>query len=451
MLLKKRYLAIVLLVAALALIFVVSPDIPQKDKTASKDYITILWAQWAPADFLQQLTMDFTKESGIKVDIVQESWTCWQAHFFDEMKIKGKKYDMVIGDSQWLGRGSMGGHYVSLNKWIRENRVDESMTASSIAGYSEFPRKSGNYWAVPLEGDAMAFSYRKDLFEDPEEKEKFTATYGYDLQIPETWKELRDIAEFFYRPDKNLYGILVWTEPDYDGITMGIDAFIWGWGASLGNPETYQVKGHINSEKAVKALEYYRELNRFNNPEWTHYYLDTHASSNLPMMHGEVAMAMCYLAIAPELLDPRKNPYHDVMGFFPTPKGPGSRATSLGGQGISIVSYSKKKEFSLKFLEWFIREDVQRKWAEQGGLSCNRNVLNSREFLSASPVNRPYRESMEIVRDFWAVPEYPELLAVSQKYWSQYIRTGEPDAEEIMNIVAKEWEEIFDQAGYYRE
>ena len=162
-------------------------------------------------------------------------------------------------------------------------------------------------------------------------------------------------------------------------------------------------------------------------------------------------MAMCYLAIAPELLDPHKNRYHDVTGFFPTPEGPEARATSLGGQGISIISYSKKKALCLKFLEWFIGEDVQRKWAEIGGLSCNRNVLESRAFLSASPVNRPYRESMGIVRDFWAVPEYPQLLAVSQKYWSRYITTGEPDAEETMDIVAKQWEEIFDQAGYYRE
>ncbi len=148
----------------------------------SDDLITILWADWAPADYLKKLSEDFTEETGIKVVIEKESWGTWQKIFFDEMKVKGKKYDMVVGDSQWLGRGVIEGHYVSLSKWIRKNNVEMSMTENSMKGYSEFPRGSGQFWAIPLEGDAMAFSYRKDLFENPEEKNKFKKKYGYDLK-----------------------------------------------------------------------------------------------------------------------------------------------------------------------------------------------------------------------------------------------------------------------------
>ena len=31
---------------------------------------------------------------------------------------KSNRYDIVIGDSQWLGRNSDGGHYVDLTDWI---------------------------------------------------------------------------------------------------------------------------------------------------------------------------------------------------------------------------------------------------------------------------------------------------------------------------------------------
>lgn len=424
---------------------------PPQKKPTNPQFITLLWAKWKPADYLKQLTAEFTSQTGIEVRIIQESWSTWQSIFFEEMARKGQKYDMVIGDSQWLGRGAKGGHYIELTKWIKKYGVDKSMTPTSISGYSEFPKKSGHYWAIPVEGDAMGFSYRKDLFQNPVEQENFLARYGYRLDIPETWYQLRDIAEFFYRPHNGFYGVLCWLEPKYDGITMGLQSLIWAWGANLGNPRTYRVKGILNSKAGVEALKFYKELNKFNNPEWKNNYLDKNLSSNQPMMQGKVAMAMGYFAINPELLDKEKNPYADDIGFFAVPRGPIARVASLGGQGISIVSYSQKKELSLQFLEWFVKDSTQEKWAELGGLSCNIKTLSSDQFLNGSPLNRPFKESIEIVRDFWAVPEYPLLLEVSQKYWSEYVSDDKRSAEETMDLIAQKWESIFEYAGYYKE
>ena len=236
------------------------------------------------------------------------------------MEKKGKTFDMVIGDSQWLGRGSTEGHYVELTQWMKEKGVDQSMTAASITGYAEFPKGSGHHWAVPVEGDAMGFSYRRDLFEAPGEQAAFKAKYGYELAVPETWYQLRDIAQFFYRPDKDFYGVLAWREPKYDGLTMGVESLIWAWGADLGNASNYKVIGILNSSEGVAALEFYKSLNQYNSPEWIDYYLDTNKSSNGPMIAGRVAMSMGYFAINTELLDRTKNPYADKMGFFRSSK-----------------------------------------------------------------------------------------------------------------------------------
>ncbi len=416
-----------------------------------KGEISILWAEWPPADNLQKLSQDFTRETGIKVNVIQEPWGAWQDIFFNEMEKKGQAYDMVIGDSQWLGRGATGGHYIELTNWLESHGVHDSMTPASITGYSEYPKGSGHYWTVPVEGDAMGFAYRKDLFEDPDEKTAFKKKYGYELTVPETWFQLRDIAEFFFRPDKDFFGVLVWAEPRYDGITMGIQALLWAWGADLGDSKTHRVSRKLNTPAGIEALEFYKSLHQFNNPRWVHNYLDTTSNSNQPMMEGKVAMCMGYFAIAPDLLDPAKNPYANVTGFFANPRGPQARVSSLGGQGISVVSYGKKKGFCFKFLEWLVGDPVQEKWAELGGLSCNKKVLASEKFLKASPINRPFKESIEMVRDFWAVPEYPELLKISQKYFYEYVTTEKYTAREVMDIIAREWENIFEYAGYYKE
>jgi multiple sugar transport system substrate-binding protein len=442
---------VVLLAAGGYLLFTTSK--PTASVTAEHKTLTIFWAEWKPADYLQQLTEDFTKETGIKVTIVQDSWGTWTETFAKEMdKKENGSYDMVVGDSQWLGRGVADGNYVELSDWIYKNNIADRFTEASMAGYAEYPKGKYRYWAIPVEGDAAGFSYRKDLFEDPKEKAAFKKKYGYELAPPKTWYELKDIAEFFYRPQQDFYGILVWTDPKYDAITMGIDSLVWAWGANLGDPLTYKVDGVLNTKEGVDALTFYKELNSFNNPKWAEYYLDTKSSSNQPMIDGSVAMAMGYFAINPELLDKEKNPnYYDKIGFFAMPKGPKGQYASLGGQGVSIVSHSKKKEEAFMFLEWFAREDVQKKWAELGGLSCNIAVLHSDAFLNASPLNKPFVESMEIVRDFWAVPEYSSMLVISQKYWYKYVVEGSITAQEAMDSIAKEWEAIFEAKGYYKQ
>ena len=311
------------------------PDQPPAAQVESTE-IHILWAQWTPADLLRTLSQDFTQQTGIKVNILQDSWSTWQQKFFDEMAGKGKAFDMVIGDSQWLGRGATEGHYVELTQWIKQYGVDQSMTPAAISGYAEFPKGSGHYWAVPVEGDSMGFSYRKDLFLDPIEREAFKSQFGYDLDVPHTWQQLKDIASFFYRPEKDFYGVLVWVEPNYDGLTMGVQSLIWAWGGDLGDRQNYRVRGILNSPEGVEALEFYKALNQYNNPEWHLHYLDTKLNSNLPMMAGRVAMAMGYFSINTELLDPARNPFADQMGFFANPRGPKARVCSLGGQGISI-------------------------------------------------------------------------------------------------------------------
>ena len=40
--------------------------------------IKIIWAQWDPADYLQQIGNKYEEETGIKVEIVQEPWGSFQ-------------------------------------------------------------------------------------------------------------------------------------------------------------------------------------------------------------------------------------------------------------------------------------------------------------------------------------------------------------------------------------
>ncbi len=184
----------------------------------------------------------------------------------------------------------------------------------------------------------------------------------------------------------------------------------------------------------MAALEAYRELYQFTPPNWGQAFF---LENNQAITEGLVAMSMNYFAFFPALANPATNPHAEVTGYFANP--PGRTATqhaALGGQGISIVSYSQNQEEAFKFLEWFIREDVQKKWAELGGYTCHAAVLESEEFRNATPYNEAFYQSMQMVKDFWAVPEFAELLTQINNRIYPFVVGGEGTAKEALDGLA---------------
>jgi multiple sugar transport system substrate-binding protein len=409
---------------------------------ASAQELTIFWAEWDPANYLQELVNEYTEETGVTVTVETTPWSDFQTKAFTEFNAKGDTYDMVVGDSQWLGAGSTGGHYVDLTEWFKANKVDEIMAPATVKSYAEY---DGKYWAVPAEGDATGWAYRKDWFEDPAEMEAFKAKYGYDLAVPETFDQMRDIAEFFHRPDEGRYGIAIYTDNSYDGLVMGFENALFSYGADLGNYETYEVEGIVNSPEAVAALEMYRDLYQFTPPNWGKTFFQ---EDNQAITEGLAAMSMNYFAFFPALNNPAINPHAEVTGYFANPAGPdGDQHAALGGQGISIVSYSQNQEEALKFLEWFIQDDVQKRWAELGGYTASAKILESEEFRNATPYNEAFYQSMFMVKDFWAVPEYAELLTQINNRIYPFVVGGEGTAKEVLDGLAEDWSATFKKYG----
>jgi multiple sugar transport system substrate-binding protein len=434
------------IVAIAAAVFFTNRFSPTNDEAGVKESITISWFDWAPAYAFRELARDFTAETGISVNVLIYSIAKWQNGVFGDLSIKKATSDLIIGDSQWLGMGSRKGHYIDITGWIKEHDIEMTMFPASIKGYSEYPKGSDKYWAIPFEGDAIGWAYRKDLFDDPAEKKAFLERYGHELRIPGSWEELRDIAEFFTRPDRGFYGVGLLTGEEYDTVTMGFENVFFSLGGDYGD-ERYRVKGILNSEKSVKALEFFKELYKFTPPNWDN---ASYSDTVRAFVDGKVALVNNYFAHMVPLTKKNTNPFE--TGFFANPVGPyGDRYAALGGMGISIVAYSKKKDAALKFLDWFVKEGTQRKWAELGGFPCNKNVLTSEEFINKSSFNKALSDSMAMLKDFWAVPEYDQLLSISQKELREYLINDDISAKDTLGHIADEWEKVFEYAGYYKE
>ncbi len=398
--------------------------------------LTIFWAEWDPANYLQELVNEYSAETGVTVTVETTPWSDFQTKTFAELNAKGSAYDMVVGDSQWLGAASTAGHYVDLTDFIKEKGVDQTFVPATLQYYAQYGDK---LWSIPAEGDANGWAYRKDWFEDPAEMAAFKEKYGYDLGVPQNFDQLIDIAEFFTRPDENRYGVALYTQTAYDAMAMGLEQTIFTYGGELGNYDTGEVEGILNSEQNVEALKAYRKLYEFTPPNWSQSFF---VENNQAFTEGLVAMNMNYFAFFPALANEATNPHAASTGYFANPAGPnGDQHAALGGQGISVISYSQNQEEAFKFLEWFVQEDVQKRWAELGGYTCHAGVLASEEFLTSTPYNQAFADSMAIVKDFWAVPVFADMLFQMNDALHPYITTGEGDPKAILDALAAQWEE----------
>ncbi len=434
---KKIFLA---LISSLVFAFFASTS-------AKSESITLGWAAWDPANALVELSKDFTAETGIDINFEFVPWTSFADRMLNELNNQGKTFDLLIGDSQWIGGGAVYGHYVKLNDFFDQEGISmNDFSDATVYAYSTWPKGSPNYYALPAMGDALAWAYRKDWFDRPELNNEFKAKHGYDLGVPKSWDELHAMCSFFQGREIDgqvRYGAAINTERGSEGITMGVTAAMYAWGMQYENPDNpYDMDGYFNAPHVVEALEFYKKLYEDCAPPG---HSDAYMVANLDAYKsGQTAFQMNWYAFWPGVS--KEDADGRVTGFFANPCQEVCAAT-LGGQGLSVVSYSDKKDLALQYIKWFAKPDVQQKWWDLGGYSCHKDVLGSPDFVNSAVYAQGFLDSMGIVKDFWQEPTFVELMLPMQEHVHDFVVNGKGTAKGALDNIIEEWVEVFEADG----
>lgn len=416
---------------------------------ASAADLTLCWAAWDPANALVELSKEFEKQSGHNMSFEFVPWPNFADRMLNELNSGGKLCDLLIGDSQWIGGAAENGQYVKLNEFFDKEGIDMAdFLPATVTGYAEWPKNTPNYYALPAYADVVGWTYRKDWFERPEIQAEFKEKYGRDLDVPANLEELQQIGEFFQGREidgKTVYGAAIYTERGSEGITMGVTNALYNYGFKYQNPDKpYDLEGFVNSETAIKGLEFYKKLYETTTPPGAS---DAYMSANIDAYKsGQVAMQMNFAFIWPGVeADP--NVGGGKSGYFSNPAGPAGQFAQLGGQGISVVANSENKDAALEYIKWFAQKDVQQKWWDVGGAPAMKAVLEAPGFNDSQPFAKTFLNSMAIVKDFWAEPAYASLLLPMQERVHNYVVAGQGTAKEALDGLVKDWTEVFEDEG----
>ena len=406
-----------------------------------------LYFQWGPGNALAKTAAGYEAATGGKVKVETElpGFNEWYTKWLASIQAQEYVWDIIVIDSQWLGMAVEAKSAVDLTKMIGNKPFVKQIPPTMKEYYMGDPTDSGKIWSVPLEADAELLFYRKDLMDDAKEKAGFKKKYGYDLKVPETWAQLRDIAEFFNRPAQGFYGYISKFGVPYDVITWDFNQVLWCFGGEFWDRKTKTAQGYINSPQAVEAMEFYKGLSKFAPPGWEN---ADFATTVQDMSQGLVMFAIEWSSFAPSIFNPDNSKVWDKVGVAVPPKGPKAHVVSLGGQPMTISAYSPNQKEAAAFIEWFYKPDQIWTYAENQGHPAYVDVLSSERFWKILPQNKAMWEAVPYVKDVWNIPVYNELLQASQELLNSAV-TGAKPVKAALDELAMKHQKILD--GFYKK
>jgi multiple sugar transport system substrate-binding protein len=350
-----------------------------------------------PLEALQVVKADFEQKTGVKVYI--ESYGHEEAIEKTTLDFAGQTgiYDLVCNPHRTLGKYTQAGWLRPLDDFYKDPTLrDPNFSYEKDLLSTEWFRETCMYkdkvYGLPFHFISMYLWYRYDWFEHPDEMAAFKAKYGYELPSPPvTWKEYLDCSEFFTRKSgQKLAGQVL--DHDVYGTCWGGARHVTTWYDyidvlySFGGREIYLPNNRgdsygpigINSDKAVKALEYILKVLPYCPPGTLTYTWDEKQAAQ---QTGLTAMAIQWDDATFAVEDPAqsKNPGKMAYSGLPIEE---EKAVQIEGWSLFIPTSSKKPKLAWLFLQWCMGKDVQVAQMQKGGESALRSTYSDAKVLA---------------------------------------------------------------------
>jgi len=403
--------------------------VPKKNETVTLD---IVGEALPPLSSLEELATEYTEKTGIIVKVHPfEFETALQRAQLDFSSGSGE-YEIVMGIFYNHGRYTESGYIVPFTDPKFSNLVE--LETPDSAFYPALQETVMNYKnsrvAYPFSAQTMFLWFRKDLFENLEERASFLKQYGYALPIPDetnplTWTEYYDISEFFTRSSDEEVGGTSRTSPFY-GTALQMKRhpasfyeftnFVYSFGGSFFGENGEQ---KINTAENLEALNYYLSLRKYAPPN---YLQATWDDALAQMQQGNVAMTIMWSDAPSELYNEEASVVSGKVGYslVPIKKTIGRKVAVFGGWGFMINADGKHQDEAYKFIQWVNQPEQQLSWAKMGGLPGASSIFKDPEYISI-PYMKAQNEALKNVVSWPKDPKAEQFVNIGIEILSKAV------------------------------
>jgi len=392
-----------------------------------------------------------------------------------EHKAGSGAYDIMTIGPSWVADMVRNGALEPLDPYIEKYGVKAEFDDIAPA-FKDWMTFEGKTYALVVDGDVHLLYYRKDVFEDPANKDEFKAKYGYDLAPPKTWDEYIQISEFFQRPDKNLWGNAAafrrggqqfWF---FFSIAAAYAAHPDVPGGFFFDPET--MNAQVNNPGWVKGLETYIKISKLAPPNALNFSFGETIAAHAG---GQVAQSFGWGDTGVVAADKKQS---KVAGTVGSAILPGSKEVyntktkswvkfdeplrspfmAFGGWQAAVPSTSKAQEAAWNFIELMSSPEVSGQAAITGGTGVNpyrashttnlklwANLFSEREAKEYLASQADSLSAKNVVLDM-RLPGYFSYTEVLEIELSKAL-AGQVTPQAALDTVAKEWNRLTDEFG----
>jgi len=163
---------------------------------------------------LLEIKDEYEAATGAKLDVVQVPFAQVFDFFLADLANHTGKYDAALAGAWWLGDLVSGNFILAYDAYYNQPRFPRWDIDDVLPAPRRLLEQGGRKYMVAHDHDGQVMYYRRDLLADPQHQAAFRKKYGYELGVPQTWDQFRDVAQYFDGKDLNGDGV-----PDH-GLSM---------------------------------------------------------------------------------------------------------------------------------------------------------------------------------------------------------------------------------------
>jgi len=339
-------------------------------------------------------------------------------------------YDLVSTHTKYAP--SQQAFLLPLDEWIAPGELDDFSPQML-----DHARIAGKLYGIPRNIDVKLLYYRTDLFSNARDRKAYRSRFDRDLRVPETWKELRDVADFFTCAPE-MYGFV------FPGRYSGLFGHFFELDAMAGGQLFGEnLEFHIQDEAGRWALEFLAGLYQSilvppEVPEW-HYDEVTRF-----FLEGRCAMTTDWPGGYHLFKDPERSKVAGNFGIALYPVGPsGKRYVYSGGHTFAIPRSVRDLDGALALLRFLTSKESQHVEATRGAIPVRSSVAE--QARREAPEGSLDALRLDLLRQtvehhMLIPPKFPEYPAVEDALWKclQESIVGRISVEEGLAMAAEQ-------------
>ena len=298
-------------------------------------------------------------------------------------------YDIYWTITDWMPEFISAGFLMPLDSYLEKDPID-GWPDTYPQTVLNFQTVDGKLYGIPGHDGPYTLFYRTDLFNDETEKSNFKNKYGYELTPPETWDQYKDIADFFTRPDKNLYGTS-FAGNDPQATPYDLVQIAHNFGAKYWEDNGYPT---FNSDKWIAALEFLGKLYKEDSPKGAPQ-LDMLGRADM-FKEGKLAMYADWIGFAGYFELQESSNVVGKVGYSLMPKGgnDGNKDSLDIYWCYAVSNSSKNKDAAWQVIKVLANPDIDKLWTigGMGGVGVRNSTLNDPEVQKQFPFYKTIAE-----------------------------------------------------------